>query len=322
MRAVAPFDGIVSADGYAWWYVDALSDDGRHGLTVIAFLGSVFSPYYARARRAGAADPLDHCALNVALYGRPRRWTMTERGRGSVERAPERLRIGPSALQWDGDCLVIDVDEWAVPMPRPVRGEIRIRPTAGPGVTYPLDAPGAHRWTPLAPTAQVSVRLQRPSLRWQGHGYLDHNAGDAPLERDFARWHWSRSEPDSAGQTRVYYDVVPRHGKPHVLALGFDANGGVAGLDVPGGVELPRTGWGIRRTARAARTGPAVTRTLEDTPFYARSLLRADGVGAIHESLSLDRFARAWVRTLLPFRMPRRSRWQRADPANGAHRRA
>ncbi len=46
------------AGGYAWWYVDALSDDGRHGLTLIAFIGSVFSPYYAwragggRSRRA------------------------------------------------------------------------------------------------------------------------------------------------------------------------------------------------------------------------------------------------------------------------------
>ena len=40
-------------DGYVWWYVDALSDDGRHGLTLIAFIGSVFSPYYAW--RGGAA---------------------------------------------------------------------------------------------------------------------------------------------------------------------------------------------------------------------------------------------------------------------------
>ena len=45
-------------DGYVWWYVDALSDDGRHGLTLIAFIGSVFSPYYALARRRGAGDPL------------------------------------------------------------------------------------------------------------------------------------------------------------------------------------------------------------------------------------------------------------------------
>ena len=40
----------VRPGGYAWWYVDALSDDGQHGLTIIAFIGSVFSPYYAWAR--------------------------------------------------------------------------------------------------------------------------------------------------------------------------------------------------------------------------------------------------------------------------------
>jgi carotenoid 1,2-hydratase len=63
-----------------WWYVDALSDDGRHGLTIIALLGSVFSPYYAWARQKGSVDPRAHVALNVALYGRPgARWSMTER---------------------------------------------------------------------------------------------------------------------------------------------------------------------------------------------------------------------------------------------------
>ena len=51
----------VPHGGYAWWYVDALSDDGRHGLTIIAFVGSVFSPYYAlraAARRRRPARPL------------------------------------------------------------------------------------------------------------------------------------------------------------------------------------------------------------------------------------------------------------------------
>jgi len=34
---------------HVWWYVDAISDDGQHALSVIAFVGSVFSPYYAWA---------------------------------------------------------------------------------------------------------------------------------------------------------------------------------------------------------------------------------------------------------------------------------
>ena len=64
------FDQPVPSGGYLWWYVDALSDDGQHGLTIIAFVGSVFSPYYRSALKHCAADPENHCALNVALYGR------------------------------------------------------------------------------------------------------------------------------------------------------------------------------------------------------------------------------------------------------------
>ena len=48
---------IVPHDGYRWWYVDALSADGRHGITIIAFIGSVFSPFYAWSRRKRPADP-------------------------------------------------------------------------------------------------------------------------------------------------------------------------------------------------------------------------------------------------------------------------
>ena len=49
--------------------------------------------------------------------------------------------------------------------------------------------------------------------------------------------------------------------------------------------------------------------TLEDTPFYARSMIsthwNGDAVTAMHESLDMDRFNQAWVRRLLPFRMGR-----------------
>jgi carotenoid 1,2-hydratase len=52
-----------------------------------------------------------------------------------------------------------------------------------------------------------------------------------------------------------------------------------------------------------------VVQTLEDAPFYARSVvasqLQGESVNAVHESLSLDRFRSGWVQVLLPFRMPR-----------------
>ena len=58
--------------------------------------------------------------------------------------------------------------------------------------------------------------------------------------------------------------------------------------------------------------GDVYKRQLEDTPFYARSLLATTLLGepvtAVHESLSMLRFRQRWVQYLLPFRMPRRAR--------------
>ena len=146
------FTDPVPRDGYRWWYVDALSDNGVHGLTIIAFVGSVFSPYYKWRRRQGPADPMDHCAMNVALYGPgARRWTMTERPSCGLQRTQERLKIGPSSMTWDGTSLVIDLREIAVPWPSPVRGRVRVTPQATFDQAYALDAQGLHRWQPIAP---------------------------------------------------------------------------------------------------------------------------------------------------------------------------
>ncbi len=53
------FDQDVPDSGYRWWYVDGVSDDGRFGVVIIAFVGSVFSPYYFRARQSGPTNPED-----------------------------------------------------------------------------------------------------------------------------------------------------------------------------------------------------------------------------------------------------------------------
>ena len=69
-------------------------------------------------------------------------------------------------------------------------------------------------------------------------------------------------------------------------------------------------GWRVPRSQRSD-TPPRLQQTLEDAPFYARSLVQADWLGqpvlAMHESLRRDRFARPWVQAMLPFRMPRRA---------------
>jgi carotenoid 1,2-hydratase len=269
----------------------------------------VFSPYYAWARRHtehGAADPLNHCALNVALYGRAgRRWAMTERGRDQVRRDARTLQIGPSALRWAGDTLSIEIDELAVPWPSRIRGIVRLH--APRRFDHPVELAPRHRWCPIAPRARVEVELG--ALRWSGPGYLDSNQGDAPLEAAFRRWDWSRAQL-SGGRSVVFYDIERVGAAALQLGLDFDADGTVGAIAPPPRTALPSTLWRVARGARAdAGTDVRLLQTLTDAPFYARSLLNAQWLGervtAMHESLSLTRFDSAWVQAMLPFRMPR-----------------
>ena len=145
-RLFPRFDRPIPANGYRWWYVDALSDDGRHGLTLIVFIGSVFSPFYAAARRSGPAEPLDHCAVNVALYGPGRRWALTERRLTGMPAGPGELAIGPNSLRWDGSTLVARIDERSSPLRTPIQGELRIHPES---LTEHEVEPGRHGQSPL-----------------------------------------------------------------------------------------------------------------------------------------------------------------------------
>lgn len=313
----------MPAGGYAWWYIDALSDDGSQGLGIIVFIGSVFSPYYAHARHrqarrggvddpAKSADPLDHCAFNVALYGeRGARWSMTERRRDRVERDATRLAIGPSAIEWIGDGLRLRLDEMGAPLPRPIRGTIEIRPDALASHRVSLDAAGHHRWGVIAPSARIDVRLDAPDLSWSGSAYFDTNRGSAPLEHDFVEWDWSRAHL-ADGRTAVVYDVT-RRGDDGRLAIAdcFDASGRVVPFEPPPTAALPTSRWGLKRSTRSeASAAPLITMPLEDGPFYSRSIVSARWMGqpvtTVHEHLSLERFDRRWVRALLPFRIPRR----------------
>jgi carotenoid 1,2-hydratase len=233
---------------------------------------------------------------------------MTERGAGQVEREQSRLSIGPSAMCWTGNALQIAIDEISVPLPRRLRGSIRLTPTALCERSFPLDGAGLHRWSPLAPCARVEVQLSDPSLSWCGSGYMDSNSGGGPLEQSFETWTWSRASVPE--RTVVLYDFKERTAALRSMALQFDAHGGFQHLELPPPALLPVTKWRLPRHTRAdSGRDVRVLRTLEDGPFYSRSLLETQLLGvpahAIHESLSLDRFRSRWVQCLLPFRMPR-----------------
>lgn len=312
----------IAPGGYAWWYVDALSDPQPDGscwaISLIAFVGSVFSPYYAWQRRRWGDDEVlaeRHCAVNVSLYQRPagsgrwrKWWTMTERDQRSLRRRASLLGIGPSRLRWlDDGSLLVELDEWTVPWPRPVRGALRLTPLAQPGRAFALDAGGLHQWQPISPRARIEVELDAPCSHWQGDAYLDANWGRRPLAQDFARWDWSRQHGADGG-SRLLYAVQASDGSERLLALRIDADGMPTADAAPPACALPRSAWGLQRETRAwADQAPAVEATLESGPFYCRSLLRDASGGApwLHESLDLRRFTRPIVQAMLPFRMPR-----------------
>jgi carotenoid 1,2-hydratase len=233
---------------------------------------------------------------------------MTERGRASVGRDAGFLAIGPSSLRWDGATLIIAISETGMPLPRPIRGEVRVTPTALTGFAATLDDAGRHRWRPMAPRARVEVALEQPSLRWSGIGYLDSNDGDEPLEAGFRRWDWSRAVL-AGDETAILYDTSPRHGSARGIAIRIGRDGAVTPIASPPLVALPRTGWRLPRFTRADSGEAAVARTLTDAPFYARSVLETRLLGhraeAVHESVDLQRFAAPWTQLMLPFRMPR-----------------
>ncbi|MEO0729628.1 MAG: hypothetical protein AAFY64_04515, partial [Pseudomonadota bacterium] len=259
------FDVDVGAGGYAWWYCDALSDDGAFGVTIIAFIGSVFSPYYAWS---GRRDPLDHSAINVALYGRDRkrhwvkgRWAMTERRRGAVNVDAGHLKIGPSCLSWDGNALTIDIDETSAPLPLPVKGRVRVIPKGITKQIFALDRDGHHRWWPIAPSARVEVDLEKPGVRWSGDGYLDANDGEIPLEDSFETWDWSRATLTEGAA--VLYDVTRKGGERLSLALRFTSVGDVEAFEPPQRTKLPTTLWRVKRQTQADGGRVRVVKTME-----------------------------------------------------------
>jgi carotenoid 1,2-hydratase len=304
-----PFDSPVSSAGYRWWYIDGISLDQRYSIAIIAFVGSVFSPYYRRAYRRGTTDPENFCALNVALYGNPNRWSMTERPRHNVSRDAGEFVIGPSAIKLQAidrqrGRLTIAINETTAPIPRALRGMVQLDFTTSSIAPFALDSAARHHWQPISPLCDIHVSMQHPQLDWHGQAYLDCNWGEVPLEEDIEHWSWSRHRHQQT--TYIQYDVHG-HRESNSLFIAIDGDK-LQYLPTPPLHRHRRTGWLIPRALRSDGES-AVLATLEDTPFYCRSrteiTIDRQRIHGIHETVSMRRFKSAVIQAMLHCRMPR-----------------
>jgi len=269
-------------------------------------MGNAFSPYWARARRRDPnASSLDFSTLNVALTAPGQSWwSLTERKRCALQSSATSLRIGPSQLAWSGGTLNVNVNEKTAPWGNSLVGSVHVTPTVWTDTQVFLDEAHEHTWRPFAPIARVTVQFTKPSIRFSGTGYLDHNLGACPLEESFDAWSWSRVSNE---RVHIAYDVRSVRGTTSHRAFIVDPENRLT--TAPFGQEhtLPRTRFGLDRVARSEGPRVRIARTLEDGPFYARSVIETDLQGqpaiGVHEAVSLERFRSRWAQFLTPFRM-------------------
>ncbi|MEO1293183.1 MAG: carotenoid 1,2-hydratase [Pseudomonadota bacterium] len=216
--------------------------------------------------------------------------------------------MGPSALHWDGQDLVIDVDEITTPVLGRMRGRIRLSPEGMTDREVVLDAEGRHIWRPFAPVARISVDLDRRGWTWDGHGYFDANFGTASLEEDFSYWTWARL-PKGDGCV-AFYDAERRKGGTLSAALAFAPDGAVREIEAPPLRPMSRNLWTVRRVCRAdPGSTPRVSLPMLDAPFYSRACIEAEIDGercrGVYEALDLNRFRSPLLKPMLALRVPR-----------------
>jgi carotenoid 1,2-hydratase len=324
----------VAPGGYAWWYFDALSDDGERALAAIFFIGSVFSPRYAeRLRRGEPARAEEHLGVNLALYtrGRQAAWVMSEYGAsalvGGDDAGPHINGSRIERMEGNGGlrlCFEERTAPFLVALARvgaPVAGSVELEPLAPPLDPVALAAPSmagkTHGWRVVMPRARVRVRFDRPGFAFDGIGYHDVNHGDGRLEAAFSRWSWARFH--DGDRTRVVYAITERGGRARAWLV--DARDGAADratrevAAATCGASRP-WGWGLSVPSQftvedgGRRLDCRPEESLESSPFYARyraTLREGDGPPArgLGEHLDFERFSGRGIQFLLHFKTRR-----------------
>jgi carotenoid 1,2-hydratase len=258
----------------------------------------VFSPRYAAAARRGA-PPLDHCAVNCALYRNGRRlaWAFTEHRGASLER--RALAIGASRLRYAEDgTLRIAIAERTAPWGRPVALDLVLEPMAPAAPEMRVDGARPHFWQARMPRARAWLGMR--SERVEGLGYHDTNHGTERLGGSVRGWRWTRIHAPEA--TWVHYRPA---GAAPVLELEAGARATALRVRAPAADRLRRSGWGLPVPSVLA-AGPAalpVAAALESSPFYARLEGGGEGTHALGEVADFRRFDSPLIRWMAHFRM-------------------
>jgi carotenoid 1,2-hydratase len=290
-----------TAGAYRWFYADVTA--GEYSAVFIFMVGSLFSARYSAGAPRGAR-PLEHCAVNFALYhqGVRQRWVLSEYPTASVQRGGRALRIGRSLFEYGLDGTVrMEVDERCAPFGGAVRARLVLEPQAPAAEEVQLVPGLPHYWRALAPRAKARLEVSSEGLEAEGLGYHDSNHGEELLGERLPGWHWARV-----------------HG-PEETVVDYHLPGGVAPLRVTAGAVGTKserrpllaearptnlTGWGLRVPSRlyAGTTPVGEPRLLESSPFYARVEARQGGVDVMGEVADFRRFHSPLIRWMAHFR--------------------
>ncbi|MCW5892840.1 MAG: carotenoid 1,2-hydratase [bacterium] len=284
---------------YRWLYADVQA--GPVTVVCIFMLGALFSPRYAVAARRGAA-PLDHTAVNCAVYrdGRRVAWAFTEWE--GAEAGPVHLRIGRSTWCWTDGGVAITVDERTAPWGTPLRLSLRLHPDTDAGPAIALDARRRHHWQAAMPRARARLTVPGLGLHADGLGYHDGNHGEEPLGGDLPGWTWARVH--GARRTTIAYHLPA---PAHTIVVDAGSDGVTDARTPPAEPPQRRTRWGLAVPQRLA-VGDRVlvpAHLLESSPFYARLEARGAASGGIAEVADFRRFQQRRIRWMAYFRMRR-----------------
>jgi carotenoid 1,2-hydratase len=280
--------------GFAWWYLDAVNDEGD-GLVLIWSFGLPFLPGY----RASGEAPRGWPSLSLAVYrsGRPAFYVLQQY-------APEEASWQPEAERWtfgktsihrrreDGELRLVAEIDCEVPGIAHARGQVAVSgPLRVPSDGEPApEAEPLHDWSVIAanPDVRAHLELDGAAFDFAGRGYHDRNGGRLPLwDLDCRRWCWGRVPRDDGG-ARIYYVLWPESAEaPTCLGLDVSADGRTTAAEVTvqtGGERGNLMGTRLPRSLRLESAGrPWLTIEREDRvdhgPFYTRCIVEASGPG-------------------------------------------